>query len=305
MNTNNTIVVLGPTACGKTRCAIRLAQKYNGEIISADSRQIYKDMNIGTGKDLDEYSIPPPVHYHLIDILDPTEDYSVFSFKKDFIDAYYSIISRKKLPIVCGGTGLYIKAIINDYKMPLVKPDYSLRIDLEKLNKEELKQRLISLKPKMHNHTDLDTKKRIIRAIEIEIANENKSDTVKSPDINFIIIGLSINRKTVMKLITERLRDRFNNGMIDEVKSLITKYNLSYDRLDYFGLEYRFISSYLQGNISYNTMFQSLNSAIHRYAKRQMTFYRYMEKNSINIHWIKHDSENELYKVVENEANDL
>jgi len=305
MSTNNAIVVLGPTASGKTRCAIKLAQKYNGEIISADSRQIYRDMDIGTGKDLDEYSIAPAVGYHLINILDPTEDYSVFNFKKDFIKVYDSIVEKKKLPIICGGTGLYLKSIINDYKMPSVGPDYNLRSQLEKLNKKELIQRLINIKPKLHNHSDFDTKKRIIRAIEIGIANKKSSNTMVFPDINYIVIGLSVDRKKVMQLITKRLKHRFKNGMIDEVKSILKKYKISYDRLDYFGLEYRFISSYLKGEIDYNTMFQSLNSAIHRYAKRQMTFFRYMEKNSIKINWINYDSIDESYNVVENEISNI
>ena len=305
MSTNNAIVVLGPTASGKTRCAIKLAQKYNGEIISADSRQIYRDMDIGTGKDLDEYSITPAVGYHLINILDPTENYSVFNFKKDFISAYDLIIKREKLPIICGGTGLYLKSIINDYKMPSIDPDYNLRSQLEKLNKKELIQRLINIKPNLHNHSDFDTKKRIIRAIEIEIANNNSSDTMEFPDINFIVIGLRIDRKKVMQLITKRLKHRFKNGMVNEVKTILKKYKISYDRLDYFGLEYRFISSYLKGEIDYNTMFQSLNSAIHRYAKRQMTFFRYMEKNSIKIHWINYDLIDESYNVVENELSSI
>jgi len=299
------IVVLGPTASGKTRCAVRLAQKYNGEIISADSRQVYKNMNIGTGKDLDEYAISPAIRYHLIDIINPTQDYSVFNFKKDFISSYRSIIKRKKVPIVCGGTGLYIKSIINDYNMPSVDPNHKLRAELEKYTLNDLKQKLIKLKPSIHNSTDLDTKKRVIRAIEIAYNGGNDVKESDTQDINFIVVGLEVNRKIVKKLITNRLKERLKHGMIDEVKNLIDKYKLSYDRIDYFGLEYRFISQYLQGNLDYNTMFQSLNSAIHRYAKRQMTFFRYMEKNGIEINWVRYDYKDELLKVVDNEISSI
>ena len=301
MKNNNVIVILGPTASGKTSLSVKLAERYNGEIISADSRQVYRDMNIGTGKDLDEYSmVSPSINYHLINIIDPTEDYSVYRFKNDFVSSYSDVVSNNKLPIVCGGTGLYLKSIINNYNMKDVESDYKLRSKLELLDIDSLKIKLINIKTPTHNSTDFDTKKRIIRAIEIASAQNKESGLLDFPNITFTIIGIRIDRAESRRLITSRLKDRFKAGMIDEVKHIMKKYNLDHSRLHYFGLEYRYISKYLQGSINYNTMFQSLNSAIHKYAKRQMTFFRYMEKNGIKINWISSDLVNSSFRIINN-----
>jgi tRNA dimethylallyltransferase len=282
---NKLIVILGPTATGKTHFAVNYAIKHNGEIISADSRQVYRGLDIGTGKDLAEYNVNGKVvQHHLIDIIEPTKDYSVFQFQKDFYHAYHSIIERDKTPILCGGTGLYIESILLGYDMVEVQPNHELRAKLAVLQKSELEGMLINLNPKLHNSTDLTSKKRIIRAIEIAMA-KNISNHTQHKIPEYTVYGISFDREVVRERITNRLKYRLQNGMIEEVEALI-KSGLSCERLDYLGLEYRYLGQFLQKEITYNDMFQRLNSAIHQFAKRQITFFRRMQKREIEINWI-------------------
>jgi len=287
-NKVNLIVVLGPTATGKTSVAVKIAEKFNGEIISADSRQIYRGMDIGTGKDLDEYSVDGnKISYHLIDIINPSEDYSVFHFQKDFYFAYDDIVSRNKVPILCGGTGLYIESILLNYEMKEVAPDFDFRQKLEQKSLTELVKQLKNLNPKLHNTTDLTTKKRVIRAIEIAVASTDESFLdEKKKIVKPMVLGVNYPRETVRKRITERLHTRMENGMIEEVETVM-KSGISLERLHYFGLEYRFISQFLKGELRKEEMVNKMNIAIHQFSKRQMTFFRRMEKRGVKIHWIE------------------
>ena len=282
------IVILGPTATGKTNLAVQIAKRYSAEIISGDSRQVYKGMDIGTGKDIEEYTIDgQTIPYHLIDIISPTQDYSVFQFQKDFYKCYKEIRSRKSIPILCGGTGLYLESILLNYNMAEVNPNPKLRKKLEKESHEELIQKLKELNPKLHNTTNLSSKKRTIRAIEIGLFEE-KGTGKREKDVhfNYCVIGIVPERKIVRDRITNRLKVRLKSGLIDEVENLL-KNGLNRDRLDYFGLEYKFIGQFLDGSINYNDMFQKLNTAIHQLSKRQMTFFRRMEKRGIQINWVE------------------
>ena len=295
-NKVNLIVVLGPTATGKTSVAVKIAEKFNGEIISADSRQIYRGMDIGTGKDLDEYSVDGnKISYHLIDIINPSEDYSVFHFQKDFYFAYDDIVSRNKVPILCGGTGLYIESILLNYEMKEVAPDFDFRQKLEQKSLTELVKQLKNLNPKLHNTTDLTTKKRVIRAIEIAVASTDESFLdEKKKIVKPMVLGVNYPRETVRKRITERLHTRMENGMIEEVETVM-KSGISLERLHYFGLEYRFISQFLKGELRKEEMVNKMNIAIHQFSKRQMTFFRRMEKRGVKIHWIENcDLENAM-----------
>ena len=288
------VVVLGPTATGKTKLAVKIANQYKGEIISADSRQIYKGMDIGTGKDLNEYKINQ--HYilhHLIDILDPQINYSVFQFKQDFIQVYNSLIEKNKLPILCGGTGLYIESVLLDYKIPSVGPDDKLRAMLNEKNVEDLSDYLKSISKDQYDENYHITKRRIIRTIEIIKSNETSkySQTIKIKDP--LIIGLDFEREKLLNQIKKRLEERIESGMIEEVQGLINN-GMKLDRLKYFGLEYKFIGQYLFNEISYQDMLEKLNYAINRFSKRQMTFFRRMEKRGLSITWI---SENNLESI--------
>jgi len=279
------IVILGPTAVGKTKFAVQLANNFNGEIISADSRQVYISMDIGTGKDIDEYKINEKIiPYHLIDVVNPTDEYDLFSFQKDFYNTISQIKDDNTLPFLTGGTGLYIHSILMNYKLNEVDFNSSRAKFLANINEEELKIILNKLKPIQHNMTDITNKSRIIKAILIA---ENKSKA-NLPDFNFdtLVIGISENRDIVKTRITKRLKYRLENGMIEEVEKLILN-GISYERLDSFGLEYKFIGKYLNGEFTYNDMFQKLNSAIHQFSKRQMTWFRKMEKEGILINWMK------------------
>lgn len=293
------IVILGPTATGKTNLAVQIAKRYSAEIISADSRQVYKGMDIGTGKDIEEYTIDgKTIPYHLIDIISPTQDYSVFHFQKDFYKCYKEIRNRKSIPILCGGTGLYLESILLNYNMAEVNPNPELRKKLEKESHEELIQKLKELNPQLHNTTDLSSKKRTIRAIEIGLCEEKgtgirekgewKKEKGEDIHFNFCVIGIAPVRKIVRDRITNRLKVRLKSGLIDEVENLL-KNGLKRDRLDYFGLEYKFIGQFLDGSINYNDMFQKLNTAIHQFSKRQMTFFRRMEKRGIQINWVENN----------------
>lgn len=282
----NLLTILGPTATGKTRIAAELAARIDGEIISADSRQIYRKMNLGTGKDYDDYLVGNGrVPYHLIDIHDPGYKYNVFEFQTDFIKVFTEITTRKHTPILCGGTGMYLEAILKSYKLIAVPVNEKLRESLQNKSLTELENILAGYK-KLHNKTDTDTIKRAIRAIEIEeyylAHGENKKEL---PEINSLIIGVKYDRNSRRKRITERLKARLEQGMVDEVQQLMNS-GLSKEDLIYYGLEYKFITMYLTGNLSYTEMVEKLNTAIHQFAKRQMTWFRKMEREGTKINWL-------------------
>jgi tRNA dimethylallyltransferase len=280
------LVVTGPTASGKTALAAAIADKLNGEIISADSRQVYRGMNLGTGKDYDDYMVNGvKIPYHLIDIAEPGYKYNVFEYQRDFNKVYSDLKKRKVFPIVCGGSGMYADSIISGYKMHEVPPDSGLRIELEKKSMEELKVILSTFKT-LHNSSDIDSKKRIIRAIEIEHSRTTKTKHGNDfPKVKALLIGVLFDRESRRKRITERLKHRLNNGMVDEVKLLLDS-GVSAETLIYYGLEYKFITLYLAGTISRNEMIKDLEIAIHQFAKRQMTWFRGMERKGIKINWI-------------------
>ncbi len=291
------LAVVGPTTSGKTSLSAKIAERYIGEIISADSRQIYKGMDIGTGKDLDEYYLNgKKIPYHLINIITPNTDYSVYQFQKDFFKVYDIICLNKSLPILCGGTGLYIESVLLNYDLKEVSPNYRLRKKLEKIDHNTLIQNLKEINIELHNKTDLSTKKRTIRALEIARYKNLTSKSIEN-NINFCVIGIKPERKLLKKNITRRLKSRLKNGLIEEVKNLL-KLELSHDRLNYFGLEYKYIGHYLSGNLNYNDMYQKLNTAIHQYSKRQMTFFRRMEKRGIHINWINEPNMQHVERIL-------
>ena len=282
----NLIVVLGPTASGKTPFAARLALQTDAEIISADSRQVYRGMTLGTGKDLDDYTIDgQQVAYHLIDIADAGEKYNVYRFQNDFVDAFNDIRARGKMPIMCGGTGLYIEAVLKGYKMISVPPNHDLRRRLEGKTLDELTQ-ILSTYRRLHNTTDSDTIPRAVRAIEIEDYYASNPEIEQNlPELHPVVIGLDIDRDLRREKITRRLHARLDAGMVDEVRALLDS-GLSPDTLIYYGLEYKYLTLYLIGQLSYDAMVEQLNIAIHQFAKRQMTWFRGMEKRGTHINWI-------------------
>jgi tRNA dimethylallyltransferase len=279
-------VVTGPTASGKTSLAATIAYMVGGEIVSADSRQVYRGMNLGTGKDYDDYTINgTTIPCHLIDIVDPGYKYNVFEYQRDFNKVYSDLRKRKVFPIVCGGSGMYADSIITGYKMYEVPPDTGLRIELEKKSMDELREILLTFKD-LHNNTDTDSKKRLIRAIEIEHSSRNKVKTYNGfPRVKALLVGIMFDRETRRKKISERLRQRLNSGMVDEVKLLID-HGIDAETLIYYGLEYKYITFYLTGKISYDEMARDLEIAIHQFAKRQMTWFRGMERKGLKINWI-------------------
>jgi tRNA dimethylallyltransferase len=281
------VVVLGPTASGKTGLAANLAYILNGEVVSADSRQVYRHMNIGTGKDYEDYKVEGKyIPCHLIDILEPGYQYNVYEYQKDFLKTYRLLKEKGKLPVLCGGSGLYIEAVLKGYQLIHVPPDHSLRKSLNDKSQEELKDILLSYNQNLHNTTDLTSKKRAVRAIEIaKYYSEHPEINVDFPQINAILFGVAFERSIQRRRITERLRKRLNNGMIEEARLLMRR-GLSKEDLDYYGLEYRYLSKYISGELTYEEMFEKLNTAIHQFAKRQMTWFRRMEKNGMKIHWI-------------------
>ena len=281
------ITILGPTASGKTPVAARLAAEIGGEIISADSRQVYRRMDIGTGKDLEDYGSVP---YHLIDICEPGTKYNLFEYQQDFYDVYQQIRSRGAVPILCGGTGLYIEAVLKGYHLSPVPQNQALRDSLEGKSLDELSQMLTDLKSKtgsnMHNTTDVDSCQRAIRAIEIETYNlEHPTPRRELPPVDSIIIGIDIDRELRREKITRRLKARLDHGMVEEVRALLDE-GIPAEDLIYYGLEYKFLTEYLTGQLSYDEMFQRLEIAIHQFAKRQMTWFRGMERRGFKIHWI-------------------
>ena len=301
------ITILGPTASGKTPVAARLAVEIGGEVISADSRQVYRRMDIGTGKDLEDYTVsqrdgsfvtsetsqknrPSVIPYHLIDIREPGTKYNLFEYQQDFFDAYQDIRGRGKVPILCGGTGLYIEAVLKGYHLSPVPQNQELRNRLEGKSLPELTQMLTELKQKtgsnMHNTTDVDSCQRAIRAIEIETYNiEYPTPRRELPPVDSIIIGIDIDRELRREKITRRLKARLDEGMVDEVKALLEE-GISPEDLIYYGLEYKFVTEYLMGQTSYEEMFTRLEIAIHQFAKRQMTWFRGMERRGFKINWI-------------------
>lgn len=284
----NLIVVLGPTATGKTNLVARLAYELGAEIISADSRQVYRGMDIGTGKDLADFVVNgKQIPYHLIDIVDAGTEYNVFEYQKDFLQAYENIVSRNKTAILCGGSGLYIDAVVKGYRFLEVPENTALRNELEQKSIDELNAMLLSYKA-IHNTTDSIYKKRIIRAIEVaKFQSENEALIRDFPKINHVIFGIDFDRETIKKRITQRLKHRLEHeGMIDEVKQLIAN-GVDPEKLKFYGLEYKLITQYLQNELNYNDMFQKLNTSIHQFAKRQSTWFRKMEKDGFNIHWIE------------------
>ena len=285
------ITILGPTASGKTDLAAHLAARLNAEIISADSRQVYRGMDIGTGKDLADYTVEGhAIPYHLIDICEPGTKYNLFRYQQDFLDSYEDIRSRGVLPILCGGTGLYIEAVLKGYSLSPVPQNPELRKELEEKSLEELTAMLVELKEKnhsvMHNKTDVDSCQRAIRAIEIETYNLTKpTEERQCPPIKSLIIGVNIDREARRKKITNRLKARLEEGMVDEIEGLL-KQGIPAEDLIYYGLEYKFVTEYLIGRLSYNEMFRQLEIAIHQFAKRQMTWFRGMERRGFTIHWV-------------------
>lgn len=283
---HNLLVILGPTATGKTEFAAQLAHKIGAEIISADSRQVYRRMDIGTGKDLEDYTIGEKrVKHHLIDICEPGVKYNVYEYQKDFIKIFSEIENRNQTAILCGGTGMYIEAVTKGYKLVAVPVNPGLREQLERKSLVELEEILAGYK-RLHNKSDSDTKKRAIRAIEIEeYYKENTQVNTYMPNIRPLYIGISVDRELRRKRITSRLHKRLESGMVAEVESLLNEGIPAAD-LIYYGLEYKFITLYLTNQLSYDEMVSKLNTAIHQFAKRQMTWFRKMEREGIKIHWI-------------------
>ena len=282
----NLVTILGPTATGKTQLATALAARIDGEIISADSRQIYRGMDIGTGKDLGEYEVDgKPIPYHLIDIVDAGYKYNVFEYQRDFLKAFESVNQRGHLPILCGGTGLYIEAVLNGYKLLAVPDNQLLREQLATKTLDELTSILSGYKT-LHNQTDVDTVKRAIRAIEIEeYYQTHEEEAVEYPELKSLIIGVGIDREVRREKITKRLKARLNEGMIDEVKMLLDS-GVQPDDLIYYGLEYKFVTNYLLGKLTFDELFTQLEIAIHQFAKRQMTWFRGMERRGFTIYWL-------------------
>lgn len=285
------ITILGPTASGKTAVAARLAHDIGGEILSADSRQVYRGMDIGTGKDLEDYVVEGQlVPYHLIDIVDAGTKYNLFQYQQDFTVAYNDICSRGVTPVLCGGTGLYIEAVLKGYALSPVPQNPELRQSLEGKTLPEMTALLEDLKKKagsvMHNVTDVDSCQRAIRAIEIETYNlEHTTELRTMPPIDSVIVGLSVDRDYRRKKISDRLARRLDGGMVDEIRGLLQR-GIPPEDLTYYGLEYKYVTEYAIGKLSYKEMFRQLEIAIHQFAKRQMTWFRGMERRGLTIHWI-------------------
>ena len=280
------ITILGPTASGKTPLAAALADRLGTEIISGDSRQVYRRMDLGTGKDLVDYVVDGrPVPYHLIDIVEPGYKYNVFEYQRDFLKAYEEITDKGKLPILCGGTGMYIESVLKGYRLLPVPENPELRASLEGKSLEELTGILKRYK-KLHNSTDVDTAKRAIRAIEIEeYYKQQPLEYREFPSLKSLIIGVDIDRELRREKITRRLQQRLDEGMVEEVRGLLAE-GIPVENLIYYGLEYKFLTQYAIGELTYEEMFQQLETAIHQFAKRQMTWFRGMERRGFTIHWL-------------------
>ncbi|NOX86906.1 MAG: tRNA (adenosine(37)-N6)-dimethylallyltransferase MiaA [Chlorobi bacterium] len=282
----NMITILGPTATGKTRLAAKLAYLIGGEIISADSRQVYKGMDIGTGKDLNDYVVNnKQIPYHLVNIVGPGYEYNLFEFLRDFTKAFNLINNRHNVPVLCGGTGLYLDAVLRGYQMKDVPENKELREKLEKLSHKEL-IKILNQYGDLHNTTDITDRNRTIRAIEIrEYEKNNPEKIIELPKTESVNFGIRFDRSIIRERITRRLKTRLNEGMVEEVKHLLES-GLKPGQLAFYGLEYKYVTQYVTGEINYDEMFRLLNTAIHQFAKRQMTWFRRMEKNGIKIHWV-------------------
>jgi len=281
-------VIIGPTASGKTNLAVNLAKACNGEILSADSRQVYREMNIGTGKDLEEYTVNDLlIPHHLIDICEPGEKYNINIYFKDFVRSLDDIRSRTKLPILCGGSGLYIQTALEGNELSSVPVNNNLRQQLSKLRKRELQDHFDLIAPNLQKKLDKTSTKRIIRAIEIDyFLQSNPIPVLKKPNINPVLFGIDISRNERRDKISRRLKERLENGMIEEVQKLQQK--ISNEDIKYYGLEYLFVTEYLEKKYDFNELFRRLEVAIHQFSKRQMTWFRKMEKDGYTIHWINH-----------------
>ena len=280
------ITILGPTASGKTPLAAALADRLGTEIISGDSRQVYRRMDLGTGKDLVDYTVEGrQVPYHLIDIVEPGYKYNVFEYQRDFLKAYQEITAKNKLPILCGGTGMYIESVLKGYRLLPVPENPELRASLEGKSLEELTGILEGYK-KLHNSTDVDTAKRAIRAIEIEeYYKQQPAEYREFPSLKSLIIGVDIDRELRREKITRRLKQRLDGGMVEEVRGLLAE-GIDPENLIYYGLEYKFLTQYAIGELTFDEMFHQLETAIHQFAKRQMTWFRGMERRGFTIHWL-------------------
>ncbi len=280
---NKLITILGPTASGKTRLAVALAAEYGGEIISADSRQVFRGMDIGSGKDLHEYGAVP---YHLIDIRNAGEEFNVFAFQRLFFEAFFDITARGAVPILCGGSGMYLDAVLRGYRLVEVPVDEALRGELADRSDEELVQILRQLKPELHNSTDLHDRQRTVRAIEIARGTAHAAEVEPFPRIEGTVIGIHWERHELRRRIALRLEERLANGMIEEVAALHTA-GVPWERLDYYGLEYRYVGAFLRGELTRTELFVRLNSAIGDFAKRQGNWFRRMERHGILINWVE------------------
>ena len=281
------ICILGPTAVGKTRVAALLAYKTGGEIISADSRQVYRRMDIGTGKDIADYTVSGVnIPYHLIDIVEPGTEFNVYEYQRLFLSAYATIKANNHFPIICGGTGMYIDAVVNGYQLAAVAENVELRKELAAKSDDELKRMLMSLRP-LHNSTDTGERSRMIRAIEISVADKEQGEKpVKQfPDFNVEIFGLRMDRMMLKKRIDARLKARLKNGMIEEVEALLDS-GLMAEQLEFYGLEYRLVTKFVIGELNYNDMYQKLREAIYQFARRQEKWYRRMERKGSVINWL-------------------
>jgi tRNA dimethylallyltransferase len=279
-------VILGPTASGKTRIAVRLATEFGGEIISADSRQVYRGMDIGTGKDLEEYATDGLIiPCHLIDIADPGYEYNVYEFQQDFLRAYHDITSRGKLPVLCGGSGMYLESVIRGYRLPELPEDPAMLAELESRSDEDLLALYHSI-CKPHNTTDTVERHRVIKAIRIAVQQSRETiHTYEPTGLRFTVFGILTERTTLRKRITERLHERLDQGMVAEVQRLLDS-GITPARLKRYGLEYKYVAMYLSGELHFGEMTSLLNTAIHQFAKRQMTWFRRMERSGIHIIWI-------------------
>ncbi|MCP4553203.1 MAG: tRNA (adenosine(37)-N6)-dimethylallyltransferase MiaA [Bacteroidetes bacterium] len=284
-NNRKLITILGPTASGKTKLAAQLAHQLNAEIISADSRQVYRGMDLGTGKDLDDYLVNGvKIPYHLINIVNPGYEYNIYEFQRDFLQAFQDIKRRNNKIILCGGSGMYLEAIIMGYQLQQVPNDDELRNQLNKLSDKQLREMLLSYKV-AHNVTDLNDRKRLIRAIEIQRVENDQPKSSNFPSFKSLNFGIHYKREELKERITSRLKYRLKNGMIEEVRRLIEN-GIMPEQLKFYGLEYKFVTQHVMGEINYNDLFQKLNSAIHQFSKRQTTWFRRMEKKGIEINWI-------------------
>lgn len=282
----NLLSIVGPTASGKTLLAVRIAAALGGEVISADSRQVYRGMDIGTGKDLAEYRLGDTrVPYHLIDIVDAGYKYNVFEYQRDFVTAWEDCRKREVVPVLCGGSGLYVEAVLKGYKLLAVPVNEELRQSLAGMELPELAARLSTYK-KLHNTTEIDTPKRAVRAIEIEEYYRTHPYEEKDfPQIRPLIVGVDVSREVRRERITKRLHERLQEGMVEEIQGILDR-GIPPEDLIYYGLEYKFVTLYLTGQLSYRQMVEQLNVAIHQFAKRQMTWFRKMEREGFDIHWL-------------------